>query len=138
MGRNKNDRCQQKYTACSQSDVKIRRLDFSRVHPVVHWCAVYDQQEEAQEKGTTAHKFKEVQASTQRALGHNLFTDEGQQRQQQLQDFEDAPRPGEPAQEEVGGQAAARAPAGARGRLGGGTVHRSVVHRRLKVARSLA
>lgn len=54
----------------------------------------------------------------------------------QLRDFENAPRPREPAQEEVGGQAAARAPAGARGRLGGGTVHRAVVHRPLKVARS--
>lgn len=37
--------------------------------------------------------------------------------------------PREPAQDEVGGQAAARTPASARGRLGGGTVDRSVLHR---------
>lgn len=48
----------------------------------MHWGAVHDQQEEAQEKGATAHKFKEVEASTQPTLGHNLFTDEGQERQQ--------------------------------------------------------
>lgn len=59
-----------------------RRLDFPSIHSVMHWCAVDDQQDEAQEKGAAAHKLKEVQASTQRALGHDLFTDKGQQRQQ--------------------------------------------------------
>lgn len=124
MGGNKNDRCQQKDTPCSQGDVEIRGLDFARIHPVMHWCAVHDQQQQAQEKGATAHELKEVQASAQPALGHNLLTDEGQQGQQQLRALEDAPMQRKPSQEEVGGQAAARSPAGARGRLGGGSAQR--------------
>lgn len=59
-----------------------RWLDFSGINSVIHWCTVHNQQEKAQEKGTATHKFKEVQASTQATLGHNLFTDEGQERQQ--------------------------------------------------------
>lgn len=53
----------------------------------------------------------------------------------QLQALEDAPIPWEPAQEEVGSQAAARAPASAWGRLRSGTIHSSVLHRPQKVAR---
>lgn len=53
----------------------------------------------------------------------------------QLQALEDAPIPWEPAQEEVGSQAAASAPASTRGRLRGGTVHSSVLHRPQILAR---
>lgn len=49
-------------------------------------------------------------------------------RTHQLQDFERAPMPLEPAQREVGGEAAPGAPGRARVLLRGGAVHRSVLH----------
>lgn len=128
MCQSENDGCHQEYQSCAQSNKEVRWLDFRGIDSVVHRRAVHDQYKQAQQEGAAADELKEVESPTQGALRDHLLTDEGQERQHQLQQFE-SPEPREPAQGEVGGEAAPGASARARVRLGGGSVDLPVLHR---------